>query len=752
MFRILLATAVITTLGLSAMADWAPAGEKIKTRWAKDVDPAAPLPEYPRPALVRDAWENLNGLWDYAITGKDAAAPENYDGKILVPFPIESSLSGVQKDVGANKRLWYRRSFSLPAAWKEQRILLQLGGVDWDATVYVNGKEVGKHRGGYDAWSVDMTDALKADGEQELLISVWDPTDDSYQPRGKQVKNPEGIWYTSVTGIWQTVWMEPVQKSVSIAGLKTIADIDNNTVSVEVAAAGDAAGCEVVIKVLDKGVEVAAATGAAGNVIALKMPNAKLWSPDSPFLYDLAVVLNKDGKALDSITSYFGMRKISLAKDKDGFNRLFLNNKPLFQFGPLDQGWWPDGLYTAPTDEALRYDVQVTRDMGFNMARKHVKVEPARWYYHCDQLGLMVWQDMPSGDKYIGTEEPDIERTPESKENYYNEWGNIIDMLRNHPSIVMWVPFNEGWGQFETNVVSDWTKKYDPTRLVNQVSGWADRNGGDVHDKHNYPAPAMFPVEENRASVLGEFGGLGWPVEDHLWWNKRNWGYRTFESKEQLTEGYEALIFTLRTLIPQGLAAAVYTQTTDVEGEVNGLLTYDRELVKMGLDTLAAINKKVYGAPLSMTVLVPTSEEEGQPWRYTLDEPARKWRSPDFDDSGWKEGLGVLGTKDTPGANVRTTWDTSDIWARRTVELPELGDGEVRLNVHHDEDAEIYINGIRAAKLEGHTTTYTPVVLQRQALEALKPGKNVFAVHCHQTGGGQCIDLGLVLIKEPDGK
>lgn len=752
MLRILLALVLVNTLGLPAMADWAPAGDKIKTRWVKDIDTNRPLPEYPRPILVRDAWENLNGLWDYAITDKDAAAPTTYDGKILVPFPIESSLSGVQKEVGPDKRLWYRRSIAVPAAWKDQRILLQLGAVDWDATVYLNGKEVAEHRGGYDAWSVDITDALQADGEQELVISVWDPTDDGYQPRGKQVKEPKGIWYTSVTGIWQTVWMEPVQQTASITSLKTVTDIDTNTVSVEVAVDGNTDGCEVVIKALENGKEVSSGMGAAGKAVVLKIDNAKWWSPDSPFLYDLSITLNKDGKTLDAVTSYFGMRKISLEKDKEGINRLFLNNEPLFHFGPLDQGWWPDGLYTAPTDEALRYDVQVTRDMGFNMARKHVKVEPARWYYHCDQLGLMVWQDMPNGDKHIGANEPDIERTPESRENYFNEWAHIMDMLRNNPSIVMWVPFNEGWGQFATNQVSDWTKNYDPTRLVNQVSGWADRNGGDVYDKHAYPGPAMFPIEENRASVLGEFGGLGWPVEDHLWWNKRNWGYRTYDSKERLTLEYENLIFTLRTLIPQGLAAAIYTQTTDVEGEVNGLMTYDRELVKIGLDKLAEINNKVYGAPLQMQVLVPTSEEEGQPWRYTTTEPAREWRKPEFDDSDWKEGVGVLGTKGTPGANIRTVWDTSDIWARRTVELPEELDGDIRLYVHHDEDAEIYFNGTRAAKLEGYTSAYTPVILQPQALKALKPGKNVLAVHCKQTGGGQCIDLGLSIIKEPDEK
>ena len=343
-----------------------------------------------------------------------------------MPYPIESALSGVQKEVGPDKRLWYRRSITIPEAWKGQRVLLQLGAVDWDAAVYVNGKEIGKHRGGYDAWQVDMTDALNADGEQELVISVWDPVDNGYQPRGKQVKETKGIWYTSVTGIWQTIWMEPVQQSASIASLKTVADIDMNAISVEVATDGDATGCEIVVKALDKGAEVATATGAAGSAITLTIDNATLWSPDSPFLYDLSITLNKDGKALDAVTSYFGMRKISLEKDKDGFNRLFLNNEPLFQFGPLDQGWWPDGLYTAPTDEALRYDVQATRDMGFNMARKHVKVEPARWYYHCDQLGLMVWQDMPSGDKYIGANDPDIERSSGIAEKIISMNGPIL--------------------------------------------------------------------------------------------------------------------------------------------------------------------------------------------------------------------------------------------------------------------------------------------------------------------------------------
>lgn len=747
-FQSLLIATTIAGCLAAPVAAWQPVGDRIMSRWASEVDPAAPWPEYPRPQMAREAWLNLNGLWDYAIAPRDESQPAAWEGQILVPFAIESALSGVGKAVGEDKRLWYRRGFEISPSWTGKRVLLNFEAVDWEMELWVNGTSVGSHRGGYDPFSFDITDALRKDGAQEVVLAVWDPTDKGYQPRGKQVSEPEGIWYTAVTGIWQTVWLEPVDET-HIERMEMTPDIDAQ--ALEVTAHLQAAGASDTLKVIvrDKGGIVGEEQGKASDALRVAIAQPKLWSPDAPHLYDVEVTVLRDGKPLDTITSYAGMRSIALQKDDKGINRLFLNNEPLFHLGPLDQGWWPDGLYTAPTDNALRYDVAITRKLGFNMARKHVKVEPRRWYYHCDQLGLMVWQDMPSGDRYIKPNEEDIVRTSESEANYYREWGAIIDTLYNHPSIVMWVPFNEGWGQFDTNAVTAWTKAKDPTRLVNQASGWSDRAGGDVYDKHSYPGPAMFPIEESRASVLGEFGGLGWPVGGHLWWDKRNWGYRTYQSQQELRTNYTSLILNLRPLIAEGLAAAVYTQTTDVEGEVNGLMTYDRDQVKAGEDWLAKINATVYGPPPRVTPLVPTSEAEGVSWRYTTEGPGNNWEQPGFDDSAWTTGPGVFGTEGTPGAVIRSAWDSRHIWLRRTFDLSGSPSRQMMLLVHHDEDAEIFINGVQAAKVSGYTTGYVPVAIEAAALEALKPGENLLAAHCRQTDGGQCIDVGLVLYEEP---
>jgi hypothetical protein len=441
------------------------------------------------------------------------------------------------------------------------------------------------------------------------------------------------------------------------------------------------------------------------------------------------------------------MRKIEVGKDGGGATRLLLNGKFVFQVGPLDQGFWPDGLYTAPTDEALKYDIEITKKLGFNMTRKHVKVEPARWYYWCDKLGLLVWQDMPSGDKSIAPGKPDLVRSPASAKQYEVELKAMIDGLHNHPCIVMWVVFNEGWGQFDTARITKWTKEYDPTRLVNCASGWNDRKVGDVYDVHVYPGPGAPPPEEKRASVLGEFGGLGLGVDGHTW-AKKTWGYRGTSSKADLTRKYEILLRgAYRLKDERALSAAVYTQITDVETEANGLLTYDRAVMKVDLDRVAAANKGDFSRAPERVVVVPTSQEKAQTWRYTTEKPAGDWFKPDYDAAGWKEGPGGFGTRGTPGAVVRTEWNTADIWLRREFTLP--GSGDLYLSLHHDEDAEVYLNGVLAAKVQGFVTGYEDVAINEAALKALKPGgKNVIAIHCHQTTGGQYIDAGLIELKE----
>ena len=462
---------------LNTSAQWKPAGDKIKTDWAAQIDPEHVLPEYPRPIMERSEWQNLNGLWNYAVIDKGAALPHDYEGQILVPFAIESSLSGVGRMLGEQAELVYHRSFTTPSGWRGQRVLLHFGAVDWKADVWVNGIKVGSHTGGFTPFSFDITAALNSNGKNDLTVKVWDPTDKGPQPRGKQVSRPGGIWYTSVSGIWQTVWLEPVPQRY-IENLRITPDIDNHLLTVEVQTSTPAATDLLQVSVYDGTDLVATGKSINGQPVEVAMPaDAKLWSPDSPNLYNLKVSLCDGKKVIDAVDSYAAMRKYSTHRDKDGIVRLELNNRPLFQYGPLDQGWWPDGLYTAPTDEALLYDLQKTKDFGFNMIRKHIKVEPARWYTYCDQLGIIVWQDMPSGDRnpewqnrkyFDGVERI---RSSESEATYRKEWKEIIDCLYSYPCIGTWVPFNEAWGQFKTVEIAEWTKQYDPTRLVNPASG-----------------------------------------------------------------------------------------------------------------------------------------------------------------------------------------------------------------------------------------------------------------------------------------
>ena len=626
MKRIIISTlAVLAGMALSAQ-NWAPVGENIKTRWASEVDPSSPLPEYPRPQMVRGEWMNLNGLWNYGITDSHAVAFDA-EGQILVPYPIESALSGVGKRVEKNQALWYEREFTLPKKWAGKDVLLNFGAVDWHAEVYVNDRCVGEHKGGYDPFSFNITPYLNKSGKQVIKVKVMDATDNSYQPRGKQCIINKSIWYTPVTGIWQTVWLEPVNKD-HIENYYAVSDIDKGTITFDVEATyakGDVLKVNLLEGAVNYSTEnpstnvIASATVENGKAV-INVPEVNTWSPANPYLYGVQVVLERNGKTIDAIDGYTAMRKISVVRDTtpNKYKRMALNNEALFHFGPLDQGWWPDGLYTAPTDEALEFDVIKTKEMGFNMIRKHIKVEPARWYYHCDRHGIMVWQDMPSiadhSKNVMPARDPEIAANitnkwshdsihrpatdctipQEWKNNFYREWGNIMDDFKCFQCIVVWVPFNEAWGQFDTPAVVEFTRAKDSTRLINESSGGNFSLCGDIVDVHHYPCPAMNFFEREFVNVLGEYGGIGLPVEGHTWIIDRKWGYGGVKkNSEEVTKQYEDFLEMLKVFVQTGCSAAVYTQTTDVEGEVNGLMTYDRAVIKVDMPRIAAGNQSV---------------------------------------------------------------------------------------------------------------------------------------------------------------
>ena len=694
------------------------------------MDPDRVLPEYPRPQLVRPAWINLNGRWEFSVTDDRAGAAEQWQGEILVPFAIESPLSGVNRHLLPDQRLWYRRTFITHAVPRGWRWLLHFGGVDWEAEVHVNGVEVGEHRGGYDPFSFDVTDLVANGDTHEVVVGVWDPTDRGPQPRGKQVLSPEGIWYTAVSGIWQTVWLEPVPPAY-IASLRTTTDIDAGTVTIFLETEGADDSYLVSVEVTSGDTVIAGATGRAAVPLTLRIPVPRLWSPSDPFLYDLRVTLSGG----DEVTSYFGMRKIAVETDDEGHRRLYLNNEPLFQFGVLDQGTWPDGLYTAPTDEALRFDIEEMKRLGFNMIRKHGKVEPARWYAHADRIGMLVWQDMPSGSN----------DQPERRGGYGLELRAMVDALRVHPSIVMWVPFNEGWGQFETDDHVEWLRAYDPTRLVNNASGWNDVGVGDVADVHVYPGPSMPVPDGERALVLGEFGGLGLPVDMHTWVDRDNWSYRSFSTSDELGVAYESLIGQLRFLIAEGLSAAVYTQVTDVEIEVNGLLTYDRSVMKLPEAAVAAAAELWKTLPHVREIL-PSSQRHPQGWRYATTAPDGKWFGMRYDDSQWPVGCAGFGNPQTPGSAVRTPWSGELLWLRRSFTLESIEFELPHWRIHHDDHADVYLNGKRVASFVGGTTGYVRTAMDARARAELRVGTNVIAVHVRRrttSSFGPYIDVGI---------
>lgn len=714
---------------------WHAAPGPLMTRWAAEVGPTNALPDYPRPQLVRPDWLNLNGLWNYAITPIDVSNITNYEGDILVPFPVESALSGVMRTLDEKSTLWYHREFAVPKTWRGQRIRLHFDAVDWHARVLINDHEIGQHRGGYDAFSFDITDQLKWNGKEQISVAVSDPTEGD-QPRGKQSRKPEGIFYTASSGIWQTVWIEPVPQ-VCIDSLQMTPNVAAGALRLSVAANNLSSSLRIEAVALANGTEAGRVTGPANSELLLPIHSPHLWSPDDPFLYDLRVTLSDGQRQLDSVTSYFGMRKIGLRKDSGGVTRIALNDKFIFEIGALDQGFWPDGLYTAPTDEALRYDIQFLKRAGFNLVRKHVKVEPDRWYYWCDKLGLLVWQDMPSGNN----------TTPQGRTQFEVELQRMIEGRRNHPSIIMWVLFNEGWGQYDTERLAGWIKSLDSSRLVDNASGWTDKRVGSVIDMHSYPGPEAPPRESDRAAVLGEFGGLGLGLPGHTW-STNFWGYLRMPNTATLDERGSKLFERLRILRDAyGLSGAVYTQTADVETECNGLLTYDRAIAKIDPAVLQAAIRSSNGK--QFWAAVPNALQGRITWKYTTSKPDVDWTQPGFDDSKWSEGTAGFGTQGTPGTFVNTTWNTSDIWLRRTFSINKADLTGARIQIHHDEDAEVYFNGVLAASESGFVTSYEEIQPNAKAMDALHDGTNVMAVHCHQTTGGQYIDVGITTPQKP---
>ena len=753
--------ALFVGAGMSQAQQWQRKQAALMTPWGEQIDPENVWQEYPRPQLVRSEWMNLNGVWGYFrrdnfVNLSVENVVSRFSKRILVPFGVESALSGIMEtDYGrvANSTLMYRRTFTLTEAFSGKRVLLHFGAVDWRCSVYVNRTLVGQHDGGSDPFTFDITDYLLPEGEQELQVAVYDPSSRGGQPRGKQAVNPGGIWYTSCSGIWQTVWLEPVSNSY-IERYEVVPDAATGTVRVKVFANDPACKYRLVAR---DGENVVASSDniSVGSEATLTIPDAKLWTPDSPFLYNLDIDLSDANlQPIDHARGYFGLRTLSRGMI-DGHPAFLLNGKPIFMYGPLDQGWWPDGLLTPPSYEAMIYDLQTIKSLGMNMVRKHIKVENDLWYEWCDRNGLIVWQDMPSGSESgtLGTKE-------EIQQIFYNECDHIVTALKQHPCICVWVPFNEGWGQ-DSNAGDEHTRRgfftvrmadTDMGRLMNAASGWYDKEIGDITDAHSYPSPSgTSNPGNNRVNVCGEFGGITYLIDGHLW-GGNDQVYTSVENSEDYTERFVQYTSALQGLqLDKGLWAGVYTQITDVEKEVNGILTYDRKVLKVNPEQLATIrgsiertlNQRVSG---TRSVVKAGDNASNIYWQYTTAAPAEGWEQPDFDDSSWKRGLAGFGEISQPAAMVRTKWNTSDIWLRRTFQFTGLAASELPdlcLRLFYDEDTEVYINGVLAMTITGYNTSYQLFGISEAARRAINiEGDNVIAIHTRQTSGGQYIDAG----------
>ncbi len=769
MRKISLIISLVATFFLSGMMsyaqEWQMKQARIMTSWSEKIDPENVLPEYPRPQMVRGNWLNLNGIWDFT-QANSYHSKRPYDYKILVPFPMESAISGLKWTDLANqyggKGYIYRRFFTIPENMKGKKILLHFGGVGCFSEIWIDEAKVGNHLGEYDPFYFDITSSLKTDREQhEISVVVQDYQNHGGTPTGKQKTNEKGIWYTPSTGIWQTVWLEAVN-DVYIRKLDITPDIDKKEINITTFASSVSDSYNVELEIYD-GEKLISKTSdvKTDKNKAIQIPDMKLWSPDNPFLYDLKINLYENGNLVDTVRSYFGMRKVNMGTFA-GRPCILLNNEYIFQHGVLDQGYWPDGIYTAPSDEALKYDLEVTKRLGMNMTRKHIKIEPARWYYHCDKLGLLVWQDMPtsSGDpKYAGM--------GTKRDNFHREMKLMIENLKNHPSIIMWVVYNEGWDQPADNAIVkqgvDIVRAADSTRLVNGTSGWRDIEYGDIKDTHWYPKPNLFPNHENkRAVVCGEYGGITLRIDGHQWLGGSNMTYTEVKTSDALKNTFNEHTDRVLTLGAEGICAAVYTQITDVEDEENGLMTYDRKVIKVNEAEMNVIANKIkHNYTHGVVEVLPFSRENHSKanWKFlktTTPLSGANWKEISYNDSDWELGQAPFGNDISLTENFNISykianWTTSYIYMRRTVEFNDLLTSEnidnLRAYVFHDEDCLVYLNGILIGQWTGFETRYQCKLLNMsQVKAAIKLGQpNVLAVCCKQTTGGQFVDIGFCL-------